>query len=100
MPPGMSSLCFNDALVQRRVNKITEDEFIQSIAVHCTGSRHGTNGLCNNDTVMNEDDYISFACNIQADPFTSAMASWVFSVFKKPVKGGPLTCEFNTRSMC
>ena len=83
----MSSLCFNEALIKMRDNIITEDEFLQNIVKHCSGIRHGQNELCNDDAVTNDPDYLAFGCNIKEDLFTSAMAMWIFSVFKTPVGG-------------
>ena len=47
----MSSLCYQEVVVKRRENGITEDEFLEGIVKHCTGAHHGLNTLCNNDTM-------------------------------------------------
>jgi hypothetical protein len=48
-PVEVSSLCFYDATVRAKENTITEDEYLQAIAAHCTSLRHGANQLCNGD---------------------------------------------------
>lgn len=78
----MSSLCFYDAAVKRKSNEISEDVYLQSIAAHATGLRHGRNKLCNGDSKPahfdSEDtsNYIYFASNVRSiDSFASYMAS-------------------------
>jgi hypothetical protein len=85
----MSSLCFQDAVVKRKANEITEDAFLEAIVNHCTGISHGANKLCNNDTFApNKDRGESFAWghNID-DPFTSCIAKWIYFNFGDPVEG-------------
>jgi hypothetical protein len=80
----MASLCFYDAAVKRKENKITEDIYLQSIAAHCTGLRHGKNGLCNNDAENDNGgssfiDFTFFASNLRvADPIDRFVGKMAF----------------------
>jgi hypothetical protein len=86
----MSSLCFQEAFVRRRDNDITEDEFIEALVDHCTGIRHGSNRLCNNDAALPEKfGSAIFATNV-VDQFTWGVAQWIFFHFKSPVTGTAL----------
>jgi hypothetical protein len=84
----MSSLCFAEAAAKRKVNEITEDEYLQAIVNHCTGVRHGKNGLCNNDAKSDDIPVYAFASNIEDDSFAYAMANWIIrDYFVKQIPG-------------
>ena len=84
----ISSLCFNDAVILRRNNEITEDEYLQVIVGHCTGLRHGSNGACNNDTTEPGASDVELGENVKDDSFALAVASWIYRHFDQtPVEG-------------
>lgn len=78
-PVSVSSLCLRDAAVKRSNNDITEDEYLQSLLVHCGGIRHGRNRLCNNDELPKPGFFKSgFADNVfNVDKFASTIAHWI-----------------------
>lgn len=82
------SLCFNEASIKKKKKEIDEDALLHNIVNHCAGLRHGTNGLCNNDTTTDRADYLAFACNVENDEFTGAMAEWIFRCFRNEAIGG------------
>jgi hypothetical protein len=90
-PTDVSSLCFRDAIVRRNNNEITEDEYLRALLIHCDGTRHGTNRLCNNDEPIRP-GFVKglFAQNVRnLDRFTFYIALWI----SKDV------CKDNTRTI-
>jgi hypothetical protein len=84
----ISSLCFNDAAVLRRQNKITEDEYLQALVDHCNGLRHGINRACNNDTTEPGEERVRLGRNIKDDSFAKSIAGWIYRHFdRKPIAG-------------
>jgi hypothetical protein len=88
---AMSSLCFREAVVKRKNNEITEDEYLQALVSHCSGVCHGVNKLCNDDAVLPADIHPSDAYGYGInDSFTWAVAKWIYYNFGTSVEGSTL----------
>ncbi|KAF2667905.1 hypothetical protein BT63DRAFT_426754 [Microthyrium microscopicum] len=93
-PPETVSLCFYDAAMKRKEKAITEEQYLQAIAAHCSGVRHGKNRLCNSDSsdfLISEDKYNNFlnrrhhfAKNVRGeDPFASSVAQFIMDYIEE-----------------
>lgn len=72
------SMCLRDAFDAHTTGSISEEDYLQVIAAHCTGLRHGNNRLCNNDT-QDGKPYEVYASNILGPlrKFSYATAYWI-----------------------
>lgn len=76
------SLCFREAVVKYKANEITQDEYLQAIVAHCTGSHHGENQQCNGDSTANrarDRSTRKFASDLTEadDLFAYTMMKWI-----------------------
>ncbi|KAF2429954.1 hypothetical protein EJ08DRAFT_679477 [Tothia fuscella] len=77
----MTSLCLAEAAEKRRLDVISEDEYLQVFVDHCAGVRHGKNRLCNGDAVIDDHYHYTFGADIKDDDFASEMAYWIIHDF-------------------
>jgi len=75
------SLCFYPAALKRKNNEISDEVFVQHIAAHFGGLRHGENKECSDD-----EDLSKYLAKLrETDTFTYWMRDWAMHM--KPVEG-------------
>lgn len=82
----MSSLCFYDAALKRSKKEIEEEVYLEMLASHCRGERHGINKQCDGDSKHDGKEILDYMARLRGlDDTAYTFQYWILD--QEPVKG-------------